>query len=437
MTRFRPEEFIRHWSGRFQADRTASGIVIGFGKRSDEIWQRAFERLKRESPEYSNAVDDEFTKESKSHCAGLLQLIVAIAAAQPVLKGDPFGIVRTHAVWRARHQVPLIASLHAYRLAHRTYWEMTRDRLLPDSRRQCTIYTLSMLADFWLQFFDLVGGILAEAHAVEEGLIVAQGSRRFFKLVDDLLQGYPPNGDEAQRLLALCGFRAGAPMAVALAKPFQMENGEPLDLEVALRSLVRLIEQALPAAIFGKVVDIRSPEVVAIVSSENDTSQMVQRALQDGFAQSQLDGHAARIGLSCDTLEIARLPKALEEARLALDFSSSSKPLLQFTDIDLAELLVRRADHAAFRLIPNWARHFRASSEEEPQPLLCTISAFAESNFNVKQTAQRLSVHTNTVYFRLNRIKKLTGVDPRTYSGMSLLLTVCRLLQSRDVSRSP
>src|SRR5262249_38378924 len=162
---------------------------------------------------------------------------------------------------------------HAYRLAHRIYWEMSRDCLLPGKQSQKTIYSLSMLADFWLQLFDLVGAILAEAHAVEEGLIVAQGSRRFIKLVDDLLKGEPPTNDEAKRLLALCGFCAGAPMAVVLARPFQTQNGEPVDLEVTLRSLVRLIEQALPAEIFGKLVDIRSPEAVAIVCSKNDTSQ--------------------------------------------------------------------------------------------------------------------------------------------------------------------
>jgi sugar diacid utilization regulator len=59
-----------------------------------------------------------------------------------------------------------------------------------------------------------------------------------------------------------------------------------------------------------------------------------------------------------------------------------------------------------------------------------TIRAFAESSLNVKQTARRLGVHTNTVYFRLNRIHKLTGVDPRTFSGTSLLLTALRLRET-------
>ncbi len=49
----------------------------------------------------------------------------------------------------------------------------------------------------------------------------------------------------------------------------------------------------------------------------------------------------------------------------------------------------------------------------------------------MKRTAQRLGVHTNTVYFRLNRIKKLTGVDPRTYSGITSVLTALRLMETQ------
>ena len=59
------------------------------------------------------------------------------------------------------------------------------------------------------------------------------------------------------------------------------------------------------------------------------------------------------------------------------------------------------------------------------------MRAFADASLNVKQTARRLGVHANTVYFRLNRIRKLTGIDPRTFSGASLLLTALRLLETR------
>src|ERR1041385_8589220 len=115
---------VREWSERFRKDSLARAVVAGLRQRSSEIWQRTFELLQQESPEYRNSVDEEFTAESKSHCAELLSAIIAVATGRAESSdgdGDPFGFVRAHAEWRARRQVPLTASLHAYRLAHKTY----------------------------------------------------------------------------------------------------------------------------------------------------------------------------------------------------------------------------------------------------------------------------------------------------------------------------
>jgi hypothetical protein len=416
-------EKVREWGERFRKAPLAAGVVAGLHKRSAEIWQRTFELLQQESPEYRNAVDEEFTRESKSHCRELLNAIIAVAAGKAEKSGvDPFGFVRSHAEWRARHQVPLIASLHAYRLAHKTYWGVTRESLLRHGGRKEALLSLTMLSDFWMEFFDHVGAVLAEAHAVEEGLSVAQSTRAYVRLIDDLLRGREPRDAEARQLRTLCGIRSGAPMAVAVARPFQSGNGKQVDLEVTLRSLVRLVQQALPSAVFGKLVDIRNGEVTVIVCSDADTARGFLKVVrQHGFGRRTTEGLAVGIGVSLDTTEIARLPESLEEARLAQDFTSATQPLMHFADIDLPEFLIRRADKTALRLIPEWTRHLT------PGELSSTVHAFAECSLNVKQTARRLGVHANTIYFRLNRIKKLTGIDPRTFSGASLLLTVLRL----------
>jgi hypothetical protein len=429
MSSSRTNTLIRQWRGRFRKDRLAAGVVAGLLGRGDEIWQRAFELLQRESPEYRNSVDEEFTKESKSHCNELLKTIIAVAAGRTnSSRVDPFDFVRTHAEWRARHQVPLIASLHAYRLAHRIYSGITQESLLRHAKRDEAIVSLTMLSEFWIELFDHVGAVLAEAHAVEEGLIVAQSTRSYVGLMEDLLRGLEPRDAEARRLCALCGIRPGAPMAVAVARPLQSGNGKEVDLEVTLRSLVRLIEQALPSAGFGKLVDIRNGEVTAIACSDADTARGLLEALRrNGFKRRAANSLAAGAGISPDVVEIAHLPGALEDAQLALEFASATQPLVRFSDIELPEFLIRRADSAAVRLIPEWTRHLSSTEHDQSRELFHTIHAFADCDFNVKRTAKRLGVHTNTVYFRLNRIKKLTGIDPRTYSGTSLLLTSLRL----------
>src|SRR5262245_5855511 len=176
------------WIERFRKTPLARKLVTGLEGRSQEIWQRTFDLLKEESPEYRNAVDHDFTEESRRHCGELLEAIIAIAAGR--LKGsDPFAFVRKHAEWRARHQVPLVASLHAYRLAHKTYWGITRETLAGRRMQKQAMIALEMLSDFWIELFEAVGAALEEAHAVEEARIVAQNTRAYAQLIEDLLSG--------------------------------------------------------------------------------------------------------------------------------------------------------------------------------------------------------------------------------------------------------
>ncbi len=436
MSESRAEALLRQWHDQFRKDPLASRVVTGLRHRASEIWQHAFKLLQEESPEYRNAVDDEFTKESKAHCGELLQTIVAIpAGSRRRIETDPFDFVRTHAEWRARRQVPLIASLHAYRLAHRTYSEMSQRELSQHDRPEEIVRSLTLLSNFWIQLFDYVGAVLAEAHAVEEGLIIAQSTRSYSALIERLLGGVLPSDPESYKLCARCGIRSGVPLAVAVARPYPPERGKAVDFEVTLRSFVRLIEQVLPPATFGRLVDIRNGEVVVIACREGEVARPLVKALQQsGLSKRVGKGHSTCVGVSLDVSDIANLPRAFEEARTAIDFATRARPLMHFAAIDLSDFLVRRADSAAMRLLPDWVSHFQLQDSGQTTDFSRTIRAFADCNFNVKRTAQSLGVHTNTVYFRLNRIKKITGVDPRTYSGVTSVLTALRLLEAQRQS---
>ena len=116
------------WRERFQKSPLARRVVTGLEGRAQEIWRRTFDLLRKESPEYRNAVDDEFTAGSKSHCGELLKTIIAIAAGR-LRNADPLAFVRKHAEWRARHQVPWAStramSLICQRPSVRLAWHWT------------------------------------------------------------------------------------------------------------------------------------------------------------------------------------------------------------------------------------------------------------------------------------------------------------------------
>src|SRR5262245_5813997 len=418
---------LPEWSERFRKAPLARKVVVGLEGHSQEIWRRTFDLLKEESPEYRNAVDDEFTEESRSHCGERLAAIIAIAAGR-LKDGDPFAFVRRHAEWRARHQVPLVASLHAYRLAHKTYWGITRETLARRTRQKESLHALTILSDFWIELFEVVGAVLEEAHISEEARAVAENTRAYTALIDDLLSGNEPANADARQLRVLCGMRPGMKMAIAVFRPFAADRETQVDVDVRLRSLIRLLHQVLPSAIFGKLATLRSREVLMVVGSDGETAGRFLKLLaRHGFGKKRgAGGVGVGAAVSLDKREVAELPDALAEALMAADLVSVVRPLIHFSDIDLTEFLIQRADKAALRLIPGWAH----TADGQTHELFRTVRTFADCNLNVKETARRMSVHTNTVYFRLNQIKKRTGVDPRTFSGTSFLLTLSRLLET-------
>ncbi len=412
------------WQECFQKTPLAQEVVINLAGRSQEIWQRTFDLLRQESPEYRNAIDDEFTAESRSHCGELLETIVAIAAGR-LESADPFSFVRKHAEWRARHQIPLVASLHAYRLAHKTYWGLTRESLVGYYKQEQALHALEILSDFWIELFEIVGATLEEAHATEEARVVAQNTHTYVKLIDDLLNGITPSSLESRQLLTLCGIRPGTKMTVAILRLFPASNDKHIDVEITLRSLVRLLHQVLPSSVFGKLVSLRKGEIVAIVSSDCDGAERLIKHL-NSHKFGQILGHSISVGVGLDKTEIRHLPEAYTEACLALDLTNPTRTMLHFANIELNEFIINRVDRIALKLIPIWIRE--TYTNEPENVLIRTLRMFANCSLNVKETARQLDVHTNTVYFRLNQIKKHTGVDVRTFVGISLLITALKLL---------
>lgn len=67
---------------------------------------------------------------------------------------------------------------------------------------------------------------------------------------------------------------------------------------------------------------------------------------------------------------------------------------------------------------------------------LFTIQKFFENNLNVSETSRKLFVHRNTLVYRLEKIKKLTGLDLREFDHaivFKVALMVKRYLTANPV----
>jgi sugar diacid utilization regulator len=424
----RDDALIRDWGARLYANALVSRILSTLNERKSEVQRCALDGLQRENRDFERAASPQFREEALGHCNDILHLMLAVATGQAAGLGpDPFHFVRSHTVRRARQQFPLAGSLNAYRLAHKGYWELMRNSVgnaaaAESEKTDC----LMILSEFLLEFFDRISGVMTDAYIAEEKLMIARRTRTHVALIEDLLHGRQPGDLEAQALCERTGIRSGATIAVAIARIRMPGNGKAFDRTAELERLSEFFDQALAQENVGRLIDIRKDEVLAVVAGAADTSRRLLKALSATVEPTSFAG----IGVSLDATEISALPQACQEAERAVEFTRADRPIMHFADIDLLEFLVRRPDAAARRLIPPWAGRLLDADNGKSGELSRTISQFADCNFNVKRTARRLDLHTNTVYFRLNRIRELTGIDPRSYSGLSLLLTTLRMLDA-------
>jgi hypothetical protein len=425
----RASALVRNWGARLQENQLAERVLVAVHERESDIQRSTFDGLQRENPAFQRATSEQFRDEAAGHCHEIGNVMFAIASGRAVgLGGDPFGFVRLHGVRRARQRFPLAGSLNAYRLAHKGYWTVMSETVVHFAADEHEVNACSMmLSAFLMEFFDVVSGTLTDAYLAEEAHLIARRTRARVALIDDLTHGRQPGDLEARELCERCGIRPGMHMAVALIRPFESACNGYAEQDVALHRLSERVEQSLSQRGFGTLVDRRDGAVLVIAAGQSETARALATVLRASVGGRQNGAtFPVAVGIGLDVTEIAAVPQAYQEAERAIEFAEPRRPVVHFADVDLVELLRRRPDAAALRLVPEWAGRLR-EADAKSGDLSRTIDAFAECDLNVKRTARSLKLHTNTVYFRLNRVLKLTGVDPRSFSGASLLLTALRL----------
>jgi hypothetical protein len=422
------------WGERVRADKLAAGALEWLYKHRAETAQQMLDTLRRDDPDFQRAADDKFINEALAHAGDHFRVMLAIGTARAhVLGTDPFCFVRSHAVVRARQHFPLAASLHGYRVGRKGSFAVIREVILSRSEDDHqAAASLLLVSDFLMEYLDVTSTILTEAYVAEEKLIGGQQARVRVALTENLLRGLPPDDQDGQELLARSGLNSGAPMAIAVARPLPGAGNMQANTVPLLRSLAHFMERILVPQEFGRLVDIRNVEVIVIASNPDDAASGMAQRLRRGIAESVSDRDApVGIGVSLNAVEIAQLPLAYQEAEYAFEFADAAVPVFHFADIDLLDFVTRRQDPAALRLIPDWMG--RLTDLDAKTGEICrTVRAFAQCNLNVKLTARCLKVHTNTVYFRLNRVQEITKVDPRTFHGLSRLLIAMNIAEARD-----
>lgn len=124
----------------------------------------------------------------------------------------------------------------------------------------------------------------------------------------------------------------------------------------------------------------------------------------------------AVIGIGTCVTGIKDLAHSFKEAQVALEVGKvfdTEKTIISYENLGIARLIYQLPTTLCDMFLKEVFK--RGSIESLDQETLFTIQKFFENNLNVSETSRKLFVHRNTLVYRLEKIKKLTGLDLREF----------------------
>lgn len=95
-----------------------------------------------------------------------------------------------------------------------------------------------------------------------------------------------------------------------------------------------------------------------------------------------------------------------------LDLTSEARPFVNVDDLTLVQIAATKATIAEEEM-PIWVRRFFDGDAAHEHKWTETVRALVDAQLNISEAAHALFVHQNTVYYRLDSIRKYCGVDVR------------------------
>ena len=145
----------------------------------------------------------------------------------------------------------------------------------------------------------------------------------------------------------------------------------------------------------------------------------------------------AVVGIGTCVTGIKDLAKSFKEAQVALEVSKvfdNEKTIINYDNLGIARLIYQLPTTLCEMFLKEVFK--KGSIESLDQETLFTIQKFFDNNLNVSETSRKLFVHRNTLVYRLEKIKKLTGLDLREFDDaivFKVALMVNKYLDSTPI----
>ena len=204
-------------------------------------------------------------------------------------------------------------------------------------------------------------------------------------------------------------------------------------------AIIDVIQSLFPDKQSDFVLSINETDVALIkqLPENADAKELHKIAKQISDTVSQELGSKVVIGIGTVVNHIRDLARAYKEAGVAIDVGKvfdTEKVIINYENLGIGRLIYQLPTTLCQMFLQEVFK--KNPIDALDQETLLTINKFFENNLNVSETARKLFVHRNTLVYRLEKIKKLTGLDLREFDDaitFKVALMVKKYLISRGI----
>ncbi len=143
------------------------------------------------------------------------------------------------------------------------------------------------------------------------------------------------------------------------------------------------------------------------------------------------------VGIGTTVSSLKDLARSFKEAQVSLEVGKvfdTEKAIISYDNLGIARLIYQLPTTLCDTFLREVFK--KGSIDSLDQETLFTIQRFFENNLNVSETSRKLFVHRNTLVYRLEKIRKITGLDLREFDHaivFKIALMVKKYLKSNPV----
>jgi sugar diacid utilization regulator len=383
-----------------------------------ELTERGVAALRAEIPTY-RAGDARFVEDLRDQVRSHYRVKLAALLEDRMVTLRDIAFVRAAATRRARAGFALEDYLNAFRVGQQAFWEAVVECAGGTPLGQAAALTL---AGPLMRYCDFASTHAAHAYVEYQQYMVADADRERRDLLEHLLAGEMPSRGPLVAAAQAHGIAAEARMLVATAVTVDARA----DADAPQVGSAAIACAGLHDA--KTLVVVRQTEIVAVLvlGADADACRLCDRV---DLLQSRLrsEGVALAMGVSTVATGVGDLPRAYEEAHVALSGVGADGGVEALARLTPFDYLALRADDTARRLVNPRLRAFLDEDRRRGRVLTQTIRAVADADLNLRVAAERLQVHPNTAQYRLRRIEERTGCNPRRIADLLDLLVAIAL----------